>query len=497
VRDRRVIVVGAGMGGLAAALELAARGCDVLVLERGATHGGKMREVPVDGTAIDAGPTVFTMRAIFDALFAAAGTSLESHLAIDPLPILARHAWSEGETLDLHADLRQSADAIGAFAGPAEARGYLTFMAAARRTFQALDRTYLHAAHPTPFTLVRDAGVRGVPDLLRMRPFTTLWGALSDHLQDPRLRQLFGRYATYCGGSPYLASATLMLIAHVEQQGVWAVRGGMQRLADAIAALAVQRGARFRYGTEVAEIATGGGRATGVTLASGERIDGDAVVFNGDIAALATGRLGPSARQAVPPLRPRAKRSLSALTWAMTARTSGLPLSRHTVFFSRDYAAEFDDLIRQRRLPVDPTVYVCAQDRDGRNGGGPAGPERLFLLVNAPASGDDESAPGERDIARCEEAVFALLARCGLALTPTGPPVVTGPPGFERLFPASGGALYGAAPHGWTSAFDRSGATTRLPGLYLAGGSVHPGPGIPMAALSGRHAAAAVLGARR
>ncbi len=496
MRDRRVIVVGAGMGGLAASLELAAHGCDVLVLERGATHGGKMREVAVDGAAIDAGPTVFTMRSIFDALFAAAGTSLESHLAIDPLPILARHAWSEGETLDLHADLRQSADAIGEFAGPAEARGYLAFMTAARRTFQALDRTYLHAAHPTPLSLVRDAGARGLPDLLRMRPFATLWQALSDHLRDPRLRQLFGRYATYCGGSPFLASATLMLIAHVEQEGVWAVRGGMQRLADAIAALAVQRGARFRYGAEVADITADGGRVTGVTLADGERIEGDAVVFNGDIAALGTGRLGQAARRAVPPPRPRAKRSLSALTWAMTARTSGLPLSRHTVFFSRDYAAEFDDLLRLRRLPVDPTVYVCAQDRDGRNGGGPAGPERLFLLVNAPASGD-ESTPGEPDIARCEAGVFALLARCGLELTPTGPPVVTGPAGFEQLFPASGGALYGSAPHGWTSAFDRSGATTRLPGLFLAGGSVHPGPGVPMAALSGRHAAAAVLNARR
>jgi 1-hydroxycarotenoid 3,4-desaturase len=496
VRDRRVIVVGAGMGGLAAALELAARGCDVLVLERGATHGGKMREVLVDGLAIDAGPTVFTMRSIFDALFAAAGASLEAHVAIDPLPILARHAWSEGETLDLHADLRQSADAIGEFAGPAEARGYLAFMTAARRTFQALDRTYLHAAHPTPLSLVRDAGIRGVPDLLRMRPFATLWQALSDHLRDPRLRQLFGRYATYCGGSPFLASATLMLIAHVEQEGVWAVRGGMQRLADAIAALAGQRGARFRYGAEVSDITVSGGRVNGVTLTDGEHIDGDAVVFNGDIAALGTGRLGPAARQAVPPPRARAKRSLSALTWAMTARTSGLPLSRHTVFFSRDYAAEFDDLLRQRRLPVDPTVYVCAQDRDGRNGGGPAGPERLFLLVNAPASGD-ESTPGAQDIARCEAGTFALLARCGLELTPTGPAVVTGPAGFERLFPASGGALYGSAPHGWTSAFDRSGATTRLPGLFLAGGSVHPGPGVPMAALSGRHAAAAVLKAGR
>ena len=499
MRDRRVIVVGAGMGGLSAALELAARGCDVLVLERAATHGGKMREVPVDGTAIDAGPTVFTMRPIFEALFASAGASLASHVTLDSLPVLARHAWSAGETLDLHADLRQSADAIGEFAGAAEARGYLAFMAAARRTFRALDQTYLHAAHPTPVSLVRDAGLRGLPDLLRMRPFASLWRALSDHLRDPRLRQLFGRYATYCGGSPFLASATLMLIAHVEQEGVWAVRGGMQRLADAIAALAAQRGACFRYGTDVAEIETGGGRVTGVHLADGERLECDAVVFNGDIAALATGRLGQAVRDAVPPARPREKRSLSALTWAMTARTSGLPLSRHTVFFSSDYAAEFDDLIRHRRLPTAPTVYVCAQDRDGRNGGGPAGPERLFLLVNAPCgSGDESVARRRRDRTMCGKQCSRSLHAADSSISPTASAVINGPHRVRADCsrrraadctdrPPMGGHRHSTAPEPRPACRASS----------SPGGSVHPGPGIPMAALSGRHAAAAVLRARR
>jgi 1-hydroxycarotenoid 3,4-desaturase len=182
------------------------------------------------------------------------------------------------------------------------------------------------------------------------------------------------------------------------------------------------------------------------------------------------------------------------VTWAIHARTSGFPLVRHNVFFDDDYRSEFDDIFRARRLPERGTVYVCAQDREDL-AADPGGRERLLCLVNAPADGDRRKFDAT-EIDPCEVRSLALLQRCGLHLDIQTAQQVrrTTPADFNRLFPATGGALYGPATHGWMTLFRRSGATSRLPGLYLAGGSVHPGPGVPMAAMSGLLAAETLMG---
>jgi 1-hydroxycarotenoid 3,4-desaturase len=485
--QRGAIVIGAGIGGLVAALDLACAGYAVTVLERADAPGGKMRQVLVDGAGIDAGPTVFTMRWVFEEIFADAGASLADHVALRPARVLARHAWGADQRLDLSADIGESAAAIGDFAGPAEARGFLEFSARARRIYETLEKPFLRGPLPTPVSLMRSAGLA---DMLAISPFDTLMRALSAHFRDPRLRQLFGRYATYCGSSPYLAPATLMLVAHVERDGVWLVEGGMHGLARALAALAAAKGAYVRYGAHVAKIEVSAGRACGVVLADGERLAADAVVLNADSAALAAGCFGAGVAGASPAVRP-AERSLSAVTWALHARTSGFPLSRHNVFFSADYKAEFVDIFSAARLPRAPTVYLCAQDRDD-DAPAPDGPERLLCLVNAPASGDRRQF-STMEIEQCAQRSFAFLAQCGLQVERSpAASVVTAPHQFEALFPATGGALYGQAVHGSMATFRRPGSRTKLPGLYLAGGSTHPGAGVPMAALSGRLAAASL-----
>ncbi|MFO1323587.1 MAG: phytoene desaturase family protein [Burkholderiales bacterium] len=485
-RTPSVAIVGAGIAGLVAAIELAACGARVRVFERAATAGGKMREVAVAGTAIDAGPTVFTMRWVFDEIFANAGANFADEVPTTPLRLLARHAWEDGGRLDLHADFGRSVAAIGDFAGAAEARRFAAFCARARRIYTALERPYLRAPQGGVLALLRRGGLRRLPSLARISPFATLWRALGSHFHDPRLRQLFGRYATYCGSSPFAAPATLMLIAHVEQDGVWSVDGGMQRLADALVRVARALGVAFCFDAHVGAITTAGGRASGIALSSGEHEAADAVIANVDVAALAAGRLG--CATSVPP-HARAARSLSAITFARVARTDGFPLVRHNVFFSNDYRAEFDALFDRRATPDAPTVYVCAQDR-GDDAGAPA-TERLLCLVNAPATGDLREF-GATEIDECEARMLARLARSGLRLTPDPSrdrTAVTTPADFERMFPGTGGALYGRATHGWRASFQRPGARSRLPRLYLAGGSTHPGPGVPMAALSGRQAA--------
>ena len=485
------VVIGAGVGGLACAIELASQGVAVTVVEKAARAGGKLREAVLGEARIDSGPTVFTMRWVFEALFAAAGASLEDHLSLRRLETLARHAWSGTERFDLFADVARAAEAVGEFAGPQEARRFLAFCAEAKTIYRTLKEPFLAAPRPNPLSLSQRIGLSRPAALFAIKPFASLWSELSRHFHDPRLRQLFGRYATYSGSSPFLSPATLMLIAHVEQDGVWTIDGGMQRLAQALEKLARAKGGRFRFGATAKQIVLRRGRAAGVLLASGEVLSADAVVVNADPQALASGLFGHDAAKAVTPM-PRADRSLSAVTWAMSARAQGFALLRHNVFFSKNYPAEFNQIFEGRCLPAAPSIYVCAQDR----GDAPASPEseRLLLLVNAPPDGDARIFKSE-EIEQCRTRVFAQLERCGLQLRPMATEVTT-PADFHRLFPATGGALYGRASHGWMASFQRPGSATPIPGLYLAGGGTHPGAGVPMAALSGHLAAQRLLSDR-
>ncbi len=486
----RILVVGAGAGGLAAALELASRGCAVTVLERADRPGGKMRALEVAGREVAAGPTVLTLRFLLDELLATADTRLDAELSVTPAEILARHVWPDGSTLDLFADAERSEAAIAAFAGPAEARRFRAFRAEARRIWRTLEEPFLRAPEPSLPGLVRGVGLGRLVALPRIRPFESMWKVLGEYFRDPRLRQLFARYATYCGGSPFLAPATLMLVVHAELEGVWLVEGGLPAIARTLVRLAEARGAVFRFASEVTEILADRGNARAVRLATGEQLSADAVIVNADVAALASGLFGPAAARAVTGSAPGG-RSLSAVVWTAVGRASGFPLLHHDVFFSADYPREFDEILDGHRLPSDPTVYLCAQDRPAAEATPPTGDERLLLLVNAPATGDRHPFP-EAEIAACWERVRSKLERAGLRIEPRAIRATT-PRDFASLFPASGGALYGPAPHGWRAAFARQGIRTRLPGLYCAGGTVHPGPGVPMAILSGRQAARAVL----
>jgi len=492
LRTRRVVVVGAGIGGLCSALVLAHRGFDVTLVEACATPGGKIRQTLVDGVGVDAGPTVFTMRWVLEQMLAEMGTSLADILTLEPIGVLARHAWrGSAQRLDLLADTQASADAIARFSSPQEAKRFLGFCRETRALYDALEKPYIRSERPSLLSMVGDLGLSGMTTLAGLGPFASLWRSLGRHFHDPRLQQLFGRYATYCGSSPWSAPATLMLVAQVELDGVWSVQGGMFAVAQALASLGEKHGVQSRYGQACTQILLDKGRVSGVQLASGEVVAADDVVFNGDVAALGQGLLGDALRPAFKPV-PAATRSLSAFTMAMHATASGFPLVRHNVFFDNDYRSEFEDIFQHRQLPRQGTVYVCAQDRQD-SGLAHSGPERLLCLVNAPADGDTHSFDaGEIDT--CESNSLDLMRHCGLELQwQPRQRVRTLPQDFARLFPGSGGALYGQATHGWMSAFARHSARSPVTGLYLAGGSVHPGPGVPMAAMSGRLAAATLM----
>jgi 1-hydroxycarotenoid 3,4-desaturase len=493
-----VVVIGGGVGGLSAAIRAAALGCSVTLLERADQVGGKMRELKVGGSVIDSGPTVMTMRWAFERLFEAAGKRLADYVDFAPLEVLARHAWPDGSRLDLFADIDASAAAIEAFASREDAAGYRRFCAHTERIYEIVQEPFLEADRPSVASVVTAKGLRGTLDFARIDWHRSMWRALGSFFTDPRLRQLFGRYATYYGSSPMRAPATLNLIAHVERVGVWRVVGGMYRLAEALERCATELGVEIETGCEVAEVLVSGRRAVGVRLRSGERLDADAVIVNAAPQALDEGRLGAQLRGCVG-LPQAAERSLSAVTWSALARTRGFPLAHHNVLFSRDYPAEFRALERGDLID-EPTVYIHAQDRadasDARepepdpDPDGWSAPERLLILVNAPARGDQ--APWSKAaIQALEQRSFAVMRECGLELDILEAQR-THPEQFEQLFPATGGALYGFATHSMMTPFQRPPARTKLGRLYLAGGGAHPGAGIPMVCLSGQLAGEAV-----
>ena len=489
--DKHVVVVGAGMAGLVAALRLAHRGLQVTVIERSSVAGGKVRAQEINGQFIDAGPTVFTMKWVFSELMESLGTDLDRELKLSQLSVLGRHFWEDGSALDLFADVKASESAIETFAGADEADRFRKFCGTTAALYKHLEAPFIRSQIKNLPGFMLSVGPRGLALLASVGPMRTMWDSMDRHFSDPRLRQLFGRYATYCGSSPWQAPATLNLIAQVEMDGVWSVQGGMTALTQCLVRLCKQFGVQFKYDTECQEIVVKDGKAIGVLLPDGEVELADVVIFNGDATALRQGLLGERTRSAV---RSKAgQRSLSAVTWCILAKTKGIRLDRHNLFFGRHYATEFNDIFTRKRLPEDPTLYVCAQDRG--TGQDFDGPERMLCLVNAPAVGDDDDgalAPELLD--QLQERAFKRAHDCGLEMTLETQNVVrTTPRQFHQRFPGTGGALYGQATHGWLSIFSRPGSISPIPGLFLAGGSVHPGPGVPMAAMSGRLAAEAVM----
>ena len=479
------VVIGAGMGGLSAAIRLASAGLSVTLVEMESGPGGKARALPSPAGPVDTGPTVLTLRRELDDLFALAGSRTDEYLDLIALPRLARHFWPDGAQLDLFADREESAEAISALSGSREAMAFRRFDRLASQLYSAFEAPVMAAARPS-LTGVMAAALRHPTIWPSLLPGLSLDRLLRGMFRDPRLVQLFGRYATYVGGRPARSPAVLALIWHAEARGVWAVRQGLHGSAIALAEAAERLGVRFLYATRARRIVRHEGRVTGVEIEGGTTLACTACVFAGDPGALRDGLLGDAARAAMGN-GTRSERSLSAWVWAFAARPSGLDVAHHNVFFTADPAAEFGPIGRGQ-MPSAATLYVCAQDRE--IGPAPQGLERFEIIMNGPAG----HPPFANEEAQCRTRTFPPLAARGLTFDPLPPAqALTTPARLSRLYPGSGGAIYGGTPEARLATFRRPQARTSLPGLYLAGGGVHPGAGVPMALCSGRHAAAAVL----
>jgi phytoene desaturase len=492
-----VLVIGAGLGGLSAAIRLAGRGRKVLVLERSATVGGKVAEVTEGGFRWDAGPSVLTMRPVLEELFSAAGRRMEDYLDLQPVDPVTRYFYPDGRVLDLYRDSSRTLEEVEHFA-PGEAAGFRAFLDHAAR----LDRITAPVFTYGPPPGLSSASQVSFWDALyaASSALRSLDAEIRRYVRAPGLRQLFGRFATYLGSSPYRAGGVLAVVAHAELgQGVWYPRRGVRSIARALEQLAGELGVEIRTGVEIERIACSHEtredyRVTGAVAASGEHFAAPVVVADVDVASVYEQLLPPGRRirRRLAALE-RMEPSCSAFVLLLGVEGRYPQLVHHDVFFSRDYRREFEQIFRQGVPPDEPTIYVSVTCKvDGQDA--PAECENWFVMVNVPAIsrrydwGASREAYAELVLHRLAD--FGLDVRGRLRVRR----VIT-PPDLERLGGARRGSLYGTSFNDRLAPFRRPGnRCAEVQGLYFVGGTTHPGGGIPMVILSGKVVAAMLSG---
>ncbi|GIJ49864.1 phytoene desaturase [Virgisporangium aliadipatigenens] len=456
----RIAVVGAGVGGLAAAVRLAGLGHRVTVFEQAPTVGGKLGRFARDGFLFDTGPSLVTLPHVF--------ADLLPELELRRLDPIVRHRFPDGSVLDSGDGF---AERIGDAFGRSAAEDWQRLWRRAARVWESSWRHVLSVPLESPLSIARQ-GWR-LPDLLAVAPGGTLRGLGRRMLRDPRLRMLLDRYATYAGADPRRAPAALVAIAYAElHYGGWYVPGGLGRIADALLARAEAAGVTVHTGVSV----------TGIRplVADGVRIPTDAVVANADATHVYRDLLPTPSR-----LARLNDRSLAGFVLLMGVRGTTPGLAHHNVFFPHDYDAEFDAVFgtptRRPRPAADPTVFVTAPDDDAVR---PAGHEGWFVLVNAaPQSTVDWTVPGTAE--RYADRVLDVLAARGVDVRErVAFREVRTPADLARATNAPGGTIYGTA-----GSLLRPPNRGPAPGVFLVGGSVHPGGGLPMVLLSARHVA--------
>jgi len=474
--DNPILIIGAGIGGLSTAIRLAATGQRVIICEQNSAVGGKMGEFVADGFRWDTGPSVITMRPVFEELFHTAGRRLEEYLTLLPLDPLTRYFYHDGTQLDVTRDWPRLAAQIEALE-PRDVEGYLHFLAYAAKLHRLTGPAFLYGDPPSWQRLRQSNPL----DALQIEPWLNMGQVIRRYVRSPHLRQLLGRFATYAGASPYQAPATLSVIAHVELTGgVWYPQGGIYQVAAALAQLATELGVEIRLDCPVKQILVQQGRAIGVQLADGSTISGRAVIANVDVTTVEQ-RLLPQGNEHARPT----ELSCSGYVLLLGVEREHSALAHHNIFFAEDYRREFADIFQRGVPPIDPTIYVAITSKTDATHA-PPGCENWFVLVNVPPVGAHFDWASQEENYRTH--IFDCLARQGLEIRPHLRYAKTFTPNdLAQLSGAWRGALYGLSANQALNAFRRPhNRSQTVRGLYFVGGTTHPGGGVPFVILSSK-----------
>jgi phytoene desaturase len=483
----RVVVVGAGLAGLATALRLRGAGREVTVVERGPGPGGRAGVVERDGYVLDTGPSVFTAPELVADTLAAVGEELEDRLQLVPLETTYRAQFADGSHLDVHADVDAFAAEVAALAGPAEAAALRRYLADLAELYRLQLTTFIDRNLDTPLDLLGPE----LWALARRGGFGRLSSHVARFFDDDRLRRLFSFQALYAGVSPFRAIAAYAVIAQLDiGAGVWHPVGGIGAVPRAMAAAARDAGVVFRYGATVEQLDVRGRRVTGVCLEGGERLPADAVVVTTDVPEA----LVPGLRRRRPTYSP------SCVTLHLGVRSELPGQAHHTISFGAAWEQVFDELTREGRPMSDPSLLVSMPSRTDRSLA-PDGGQVLSVVAPAPNldphSGGNPGIDWDALTPRYREEVLGVLEARGWTGLSDAIEVehVDTPLTWARQGMAAGTPFALAHTFGQTGPFRTPTLPRRGPeNVVLAGSSVQPGVGVPMVVISGRLAAERITG---
>lgn len=478
-QSRRVVIVGGGIGGLVCAARLAKRGYRVALFEQNAAVGGKMSRQQFDDCSFDVGPSLITMPFVLDEFFRELGTSTHNELDLRPIDPACHYRWSNGTQLDLPFDHTAIPDAIATIS-PRDKDAVAKYINEARFVYEATKDVFIFSPFAGMTEFFKPKNARLLTALPRLRFTRTMHDVHTSMFRDPHVVQLFDRFATYNGSSPYKAPATLMVIPWVEfGLGAWYPIGGIYSIAEAIARVASSVGVEIHTSTRVERIRLDQrNTVVGVELADGSFVDADHVVSNVDVHITRTKLLGEH-------LPPTNDLSCSGFVMLCSVAKGANGLAHHNVLFSDDYHREFDDIFRRKELPGEPTIYISRSSHTDPSQA-PPDRENWFILVNAPAVQGTMQA----DVAQAyADVILERLRRFNLAPEVRELRIRTSSD-MATEWSSERGALYGASSNSMFSAFLRpKQRSSKHRNLWYVGGSAHPGGGVPLVTISGTIAA--------
>jgi phytoene desaturase len=502
---RTIVVIGGGLAGLAAATELTTQWKDeiakgtveVVLVEKNRHLGGKMNVLSEKGYHFDMGPTIITMPEVVRGIIRRSGRKVEDYLELVRLDPQWRCFYEDGTVLDLRDDPKTfAADLDRQFPAMKPGQGYLEFLNFARRMYGLSEKVFFYKDLGGVLDMMKkppqEPGVLG--DALAMRMYSTVARTSHKSVREPHLAQLTEHFMQYIGSSPFLAPAILSLIASAQgDYGCWYTMGGTRMVARSLERIFTEQGGRAERGVGAKRIVVDGGRVTAVELEDGRTIACDSVVSNCDVQRTYTDLVGtPAALAEQRKIAAKYEPACSGVVLYLGLNRRYEHLRHNCFIFSGNSQQEFDDIYRKGDPARDPTLYLCVPSATDRTQA-PEGGESLYILVHTPYRRDRHDWDAEDGLfAQYRRVILDKLKRFGMEdieqhivverrLTPAG---------IDRMYNATGGAIYGLASHGRLhGGFKPKNRSTVVDGLYLAGGSVNPGPGTPMVMMSGVTAA--------